>query len=163
MPTELAAHTAPFGDAGVGPRDLGAIAETPPRHLHEAALGEDPHARLTDRDDLADLASADRAKGRGDDLARIEQVELALTCRGPGAGRRVAAADQIVHEIDMGRPVDTGLGPAPPALIGGSAFVLSRFGRATRNNQVGGLYQRFHSEWEDLVEIERAGGVVGAD
>src|SRR5947209_17581038 len=103
----LAAEHGPFGDARLGGGDLGAIVETHPRDLDKAALGEDPHARLADRDDLADLASADRAKGRSDDLARVEQVELAFACRGPGAGRRVAAADQIVDEIDMVRPVDT--------------------------------------------------------
>src|SRR5690242_10388334 len=110
----LAAENGSFGDARVGRGNLGAVVEAHPRHLDVAALGEDSHARLADRDDLADFASADRAKGRGGDLARIEQVELALTCHGPGAGRRVAAADQVVHEVDMGRPVDPGLGLSDP-------------------------------------------------
>ena len=63
----------------------------------------------------------------------------------------------------MGRPIDTGLGLAHPALIGRAAFVLRRFGRAARHDQISGLHQRFHSEREDLVEIERAGSLVGSD
>ena len=109
------------------------------------------------------LRAAHRAESRGGDLSRVEQIEFLLAVHRPGAGRRVAAADQVVDEIDMVRPVDPRLGFAHPALIGGAAFVLGAFRSRARHDEIGGLDQRLDPEREDLVEIERAGGVVGAD
>src|SRR5439155_208370 len=82
--------------------------------LHEAALCENSHPPVADRDHLADLASPHHADGPGSDLACIEQIEFTLAEIRPGAGRGVAAADQVVDEIDMVRPVDVRFGLTHP-------------------------------------------------
>src|SRR5262245_25543468 len=102
----LAAEDRPLGDTRFGRFDFRTIIETHSRHLDKASLGEDSHPLVTDRDNLADLASAHHGKGLSRELSRIEQVEFLLAESRPGAGCGVAAADQVVDKIDMVRPVD---------------------------------------------------------
>src|SRR5947209_3358944 len=97
----LFAEDCPLGGTRVGRCDFGAVVETHPRHLDKAALGQDSHPLVADRDNLADLVSAHHAKSLGRDLARVEQIEFPLAEGRPGAGCGVAAADQVVDEIDM--------------------------------------------------------------
>src|SRR5439155_25814672 len=72
----LYAEDRPLGDARVARLDFRTIVEAHPRHLDKAALGEDPHALVTDRDNLADLASVHHAKGLGRDFPRVEQIKF---------------------------------------------------------------------------------------
>src|SRR5262249_6483169 len=110
------------------------IVEAHSRHFDKAALGEDSHPFLADRDHLADFASAHHAKGLSRELARVEQIEFLLAEFRPGAGCGVAAADQVVDEIDMVCPVYLRLGFANPALVGRPALILGALGRATGND-----------------------------
>src|SRR5215212_324380 len=153
-----------------------AVAEAQPRAFDKPALRQDAQPLGTGRDDLADLLAAHRAEGWRHDLFRVEQIQfLSLNAlwaiigfalgleRGPGARRRVAAADQVIDEIDMAGPVDPRFGLAHPALVGCLALVLRPFGGASADDQIGRLQQRLDPEREDLVEIERGGGVVRPD
>src|ERR1051326_8838896 len=94
----------------LGGFDLGAVAEAQARAFDKAALRVNANALGAGRDNLAQFFAAHRAKGRRHNLLRVEEIELLLAGIGfqrrPGAGRGVAAADQIVNEIDMVGPVD---------------------------------------------------------
>src|SRR5436305_9559131 len=103
----------------LGGFDLGAIAEAQARALDKAALRVNTDPVGAGRDDLAQFLAAHRAKGRRHDLLRVKQIELLLAglgfeCR-PSARREIAAADQIIDEIDMVRRVDPRLRSADPA------------------------------------------------
>src|SRR5204862_3768595 len=113
----LPAEGRPLGDARVGRFDFRTIIEAHPRHLDKAALSEDSHPLVADRDNLADLAPAHHAEGLSRDLARIEQIEFLLAEFRPGAGCRVAAADQVVDEVDVVGPVYVRRGLAHPAFV----------------------------------------------
>src|ERR1700722_4710048 len=160
---ELHAQYRPNLQPGVAGLDLGAVVEPEARHVDETALRVDADAVRPRRDDLAQFFAAHTAKGRRHDLPRVEQVEPLVAHRRPGARRRIAAADQIVDEIDVVRPVDAAFRFAHPALIGRLVLVLGRFGGAPGHDQLSGLDQRLDPEREDLVEIERRGGVISAD
>src|ERR1700739_1668045 len=85
-------------------------------HFDLAALARDPQTLGPQLDDLAHLAS-DGAEAAAQMRAGSEDLDLLPIQRGPGARRRVAAANQVVREIDVTGPVDPGLGAAAPAFV----------------------------------------------
>src|SRR5579862_2938714 len=155
-----------LGETGLarelGGRQLLAALGLQPEHLDLSALGGDTEAFGAKCRHLADR-TLDRAEGAEPVLSRIEDLDLAATEGRPCAGRRVAAADQVVDVIDVVMPVDAGLGGAAPAFVGRSAFVLDRFAVAARDDQVGRLQHRCDAQREEMVEVEAADRVVGAD
>src|SRR5712692_2578986 len=157
------AENRPDRDVDFGGFDLGPVAEPEARYLDEPALGVDAQAVGPGRDNFTELLAADRAESWRHDLFRVEQIKLLVAMHRPGAWRRVAAADQVIDEIDVTRPVDARLGVAHPALIGRLFLVLGPFGGAPGGDEVGGLHQRLDPKRKDLVEIKRGGGVVGSD
>ena len=82
-----------------------------------------------------------------------DEAKQALAEHRPGAGGRIAAADEVVDEIDMVRPVDPRFSFAHPAFIGGLAFILCGLGGASGDDEFGGLCERLDAKREDLVEI----------
>src|SRR5262249_52101437 len=72
--------------------------------LDPPPLGSDEEALGADFGDLADF-SLHGAEGAHEVLAAVEDLDFLAVERGPRAGRGIAAADQVVDEIDVGRPV----------------------------------------------------------
>ena len=100
----LSAENRTDGEISLGGCDLLAAVPAHPLHLDEAALAMDQRAGIGDRHHLAELLALHLGKGAGDALAALEQEQLSPVMRGPGARRRVDAADQVVGQIDMARP-----------------------------------------------------------
>src|SRR5580658_3776048 len=159
----LRAENVADGDAGLARGDLLAVIEAAAQQLDGAAGRVDGDARRRRRDDLAGAMALHRGEGAGDMLLRVEEVEPAAAERRPGAGRRVAAADQIVDGLDMMAPVDARFRFAHPAFVGRLAFVLRLLPSLARSDEIGGLEQRRHAQRKDLVEIDAAQRVVGED
>jgi len=110
-----------------------AIAELGAQHFDAAALSADLEALVGQFDYFADLA-LDRTERAHRMLAGVEDLQFFFFQRGPGARRGVAAADQVVDEVDVVGPVDARLGPAAPAFIAGPGFVLHHFSMFIRND-----------------------------
>src|SRR5271165_2206895 len=124
-----------------GRGDLLAAIPADALHLDEAALAMDHRVGAVHRHDLADLFAFHLGEGAGDAFRALEQKQFLAAERGPGAGCRVAAANEIVSEVDMRSPVDVGFGVTDDAFVAGVGFVLlDRFGGAG-DNLIGGLQQ----------------------
>src|SRR5438309_2229828 len=95
--------------------DFFPLAELGAQHFDAPALGAHLEALVRNFNHFADLA-LHRAEGAHQVLARIEDLQLLTGERGPGPGRRVAAADRVVDEVDGVRPVEARFGFAAPAL-----------------------------------------------
>src|SRR5688572_15102389 len=142
--------------------DLLAIPQLRAQHFDAPALRSHLEGLVGDFHHLADFA-LDCAVGSHDVFAGIENLQLAARSGAPGAGRGIAAADQVVDEIDVVRPVDARLGLAAPALVARLGFVLQHFPVLRRNYQICCLEHRLHSHREEAIEVHRAERVVGTD
>src|ERR1044071_970291 len=100
-------HLARGNELGRG--QLLAIAELRLAGVDAAALRGDDEAAVPHLDHLADLA-LHRAEGAHQLLAAVEELQLHAIQRGPGTGRRIGRADQVVDDLHMVRPVDPRLG-----------------------------------------------------
>src|SRR5579871_3297056 len=90
----------------------------------EAPIGANHgEAVRLDRDDLAELAG-DPLRVLGGQRLGIEYFELLAVERGPGAGRRIAAADQAIDLLPGLAPVDLGVLRTAAAFISGRRLVL---------------------------------------
>src|SRR3990172_10935915 len=78
-------------------------------HLDPATLRGDEKAAGADLGYFANLAF-DVTERAEQVLAAIENLQFLAPQGGPCARRGIAAADQIVDEFDVVRPVDSGLG-----------------------------------------------------
>src|ERR1019366_4406363 len=132
-------------------------------HLDEAALAMDHDIGAVSRHDLADLFALHLGEGAGDALRALEQEQLLAVERGPGAGRRIAAANEVVGEVDVRGPVDVGFGIADDAFVAGVGFVLLMCFGGAGDDLVGGLQQAGDARREHLVEVEGAERVVVLD
>src|SRR5882672_5079577 len=130
--------------------------------LDPPALGGDEETRGADLGNLSDFALY-RPEGAKQVLAAVEDLQLLAVERGPGAGGGIAAAYEVVGEVDVGRPVDFRFGGAAPALVARLAFVLDRFAVLARHHQVGCFQHRLDPHGEKAVEIDAAQRIVGAD
>src|SRR5215212_4368691 len=90
-------------------RDFLPVAELGAQHFDAPALGGDLEGLVRDFNHFADF-SLDGAEGAYRMLARVEDLQLGAGQGGPRARRRVAAADHVVDEVDVVRPVQPGLG-----------------------------------------------------
>src|SRR6266851_1079328 len=153
----------PWGDSGLSGGYFLAVLEATAQHLDEAALAMDHDACGARIDHFAEARALDLGEGPSDVLARVEQIEAAAIDRRPGAGRRVAAANEVVSDLDMVGPVDARFRRAHPALVCGLALVLMALLRLAGDDEVGRLEQSGHAQREDPVEIEAAHGVVRPD
>src|SRR6185503_6606140 len=93
------------------------------QHLDVAALRGDLEALRGHVRHGADLAAHVR-EAPEEDLLRIEDLQRLAAGGGPGARRRVAAADQVVDVVDRLRPVDARFRGAAPALVARVRLVL---------------------------------------
>src|SRR5215467_4072833 len=105
--------------------DLLAVLVLGLEHLDPPPLSGDEEALPADFGDFADLP-LHRAECAHEVLAAIEDLDLLAAERGPRARRGVAAADEVVGEIDVIRPVDLRFGGAAPAFVARQALVLDR-------------------------------------
>src|SRR5581483_11989788 len=137
--------------------------EAATRHLDEAALAMNGEASRRNCSHLAGRQPLDGAEGARAELARIEEMEPPLAEHGPGAGRGIAAANEVEDVVHMVGPVDLRFALAHPTLIAGACFVLRALLRLSRGDQVGGLEQCRDAERKNLVEIEAADAVLGRD
>src|SRR5882672_9123503 len=130
--------------------------------LDTPALRGDEKALRADLRYLADLAfhGAERAHEM---LAAVENLDFLAVQRGPGSRRRIAAADEVVREIDVARPVDLRLGGAAPALVAGLALVLDDLAVLAGHDEVRRLDHRLDAHGKEPVEIDGPQRVVGAD
>ena len=115
VPTATPASAAPTLPAAVGAHA---------RDLDEAALAVHDQRAVVDRHDLAELLALHLGEGAGDALRRVEHEQLLAIERGPGAGCGIAAADQVVDDVDVVRPVDARFRIADDALVAGVRLVL---------------------------------------
>src|SRR5215475_5467401 len=92
-----------------GPGHLLAVLMHGLEHLDPPPLGGDEEALRADFGDFADLP-LHRAERAHEVLAAVEDLDLLAAERGPRARGGVAAADEVVGEIDVVRPVDLRLG-----------------------------------------------------
>src|SRR5215831_15727613 len=121
-----------------GPGDLLAVLVLGLEHLDPPPLSGDEEALRADFGNFADLP-LHRAEGAHQVLAAVEDLDLLAAERGPRAGGRVAAADEVVGEIDVVRPADLRFGGAAPAFVARQAFVLHCFLVLAGHDQVRGL------------------------
>ena len=96
-------------------------------------------------------------------LFRVEHLEFHPVQGGPRAGRRIAAANQVVDEIHVVGPVDARLALAAPAFIAGLRLVLHQLLVLAGHDQVGRLDHGGHAHGKQAIEVDRAQRVVGAD
>ena len=80
----------------------------------------------------------------------------------PGAGRRIAAADQRIDLPPGLAPVDLGVAGTAAAFVGGLRFVLLDARRLAGLHQIDRLQHGLDAHGEQAVEIDRAEG-VGAE
>src|SRR5258705_1083197 len=88
--------------------------------LDPSSLGGHEETRGADFGNLSDLAFY-RAERSEQMFAAVEDLQFLAAQRGPGAGGGVAAAYQVVSEIDVRRPVDFRFGGAAPAFVSRAA------------------------------------------
>src|ERR1700693_3136403 len=90
----------------------------------EAPIGAD-HSEAVgfDHGDFADLACDPLRVFRRQRLG-VEYFELLAVERGPGAGRRMAAADEAVDLLPRLAPVDPGIVGTAAAFVGGLSLIL---------------------------------------
>jgi len=96
-------------------------------------------------------------------LSRAKQVEYYSVTGGPCARRRIAAANEVMNEIDMMVPMDPGLGVAAPAFVAGLTLVLRNFFMFPGNDQICRLEHGIHAHFEQPVEIDCPQGIIDAD
>src|SRR5215831_7111666 len=104
-------------------RDLGAVVGLHAQNLDAAIGADDGEAVGLDLGDLAHLAADAFGIARGQGLSLEHLQRLALERR-PGAGRRIAAADEIVNLPPGLAPVDAGVVAPAAALIGCLRMIL---------------------------------------
>ena len=91
----------------------------------------------------------------------FEHLQCRPVERRPRAGRRVAAADEVVDLPPGLAPVDAGVVRAAAALIGGLPVILLDARRLAGLDQVDRLQHRLDAHRKQPVEIDRAERVVG--
>ena len=130
------------------------------RHL-EAAIGADDGETVgLDCDDLADLAG-DAFGVLGRQRLGLEDLQRLAVERGPGAGRRIAAADQLI-DLLPGLPQSMFAFRRRSGLHRWPGFVLLDARGLAGLHQIDGLHHRLDAHREQPVEIDRAER-VGAD
>ena len=92
----------------------------------------------------------------------VEDLHGLAVERRPGAGRRIAAADQPVDLLPRLAPVDVGVAGAAAAFVGRLRFVLLDARRLAGLHQVDAFQHRLDAHREQAVEIDRAERVGGA-
>src|SRR4051812_37797099 len=122
----------------------------------EAAVGaDDGDAVGFYRDDLAELAGDALRVLRRNGLG-VEDLDGLAVERGPGAGRRVAAADQAVDLLPGLAPVDLRVLGLAHAFIGGLRLVLLDARRLAGLHQIDRLHHGVDAHGEQAVEIDGA-------
>src|SRR4051794_2070408 len=125
-------------------------------------MGGDPEGLLADFGNFAN-ASLYVGKTTERDFAAIKDLQFRAVQRGPGAGRGVAAPDQVVNVLDRPAPLDARLCLAAPSFVSGLALVLHGLLVPTRDDKVGSLQHCLDAHWKELVEIDVTQGLVRPD
>src|SRR5436190_8961169 len=103
--------------------DLAAVGGLDPEDADAAVRARDREALAVDGDDLSHLAG-DARRLFGRHRFGVENLQLFSIVQRPGAGLRIAAANQIVNLSPGLAPVDAGIVRRAPAFVGRLAFVL---------------------------------------
>ena len=93
----------------------------------------------------------------------VEYPELLAAERGPGAGRRIAAADQAIDLLPGLAPVDLGVVGAAASLVGRLRRVLLDARRLAGFDEIDQLHHGVDAHREQAVEIDGAERVGAAD
>src|SRR5262249_40727474 len=139
-----------------GGRHLLAIATAHAFRLDGAPGSRDRHAVGIDAEDFARFAAARH-------LARIEDIESLAVDGRPGTRRRVRRPDEIVTFAHRLRPLDLGNILLEPALIGLLCVILRQARGLAGAHQVDAFHDGIDAEREQLLEINIAQRLVGAD
>src|SRR5882762_497134 len=130
--------------------------------LDSSSLSSHEETRGADFGNLADLAFY-RAESAEHMFAAVEDLQFLSVQSSPGAGGGIAAAYEVVDEIDVARPIDFRLGGAAPAFVARAGFVLNRFAVLAGHHQVGRFEHRRDPHREQAIEIDAAKRVVRAE
>src|SRR5712692_1531187 len=103
--------------------DLAAVGRPDAEHADAAVRAGDREALGIDRDHFAHLAG-DAGGLLGRQRFGVENLQLLAVVQRPGAGLRIAAADQIVDLRPRLAPVDARVVGRAPALVARPRFVL---------------------------------------
>src|SRR5271163_655210 len=128
-----------------------AVVEPQGEDLELAALRTHEHAFVADRSDRADLPR-DLGKRAGEMLTGVEEPDLLAVHQRPGTGSGVAAAHQVVDEVDVIVPADLSLRIPAPALVARLRLVLHPGGAAAAHDEIGSFLQRLDTERKQPVE-----------
>src|SRR5215471_14620328 len=135
--------------------DLLAVGGLHPGDLEAPVGANHGEAVRLDRDDLAELA-ADPLGVAGGQRLGVEDFQLLAVERGPGAGRRIAAANEPVDLLPGLAPIDLGvIWPAAP-LVGRLRLVLLDARRIAGLYQVDRFQHGVDAHREQPIEIDRA-------
>src|SRR5688572_15859500 len=146
----------------ITPAQLLAVGAACPQNLDCAALCCHQKGRPGDVTHLADLAG-DVGKASEHVFARIEDLNLlSIQCR-PCTRCRIAAAYDVVNEIDVRGPVDTSFGLAAPTFVTRKAFVLLSLRVLVGSYELRCFQNRFNAERKELVEVDIAESLIGAN
>src|SRR5262249_14057079 len=151
------------GGGGVFSRaDLAAVGRLYAQDFDAAVGAGNSEAIGLDRDDLTHLAGNPFWVARRQRF-RLEHLEALAVQSRPGAGRRIAAADEIVDLPPRLAPVDAGIICRAAALIGRLAFVLPDARRRAGFDEIDRFQHRLDPHREQAIEIDRAERVLEAD
>src|SRR5713101_2979945 len=127
-----------------------------------SSLSSHEETRGADFGNLADLAFY-RSESAEHMFAAVEDLQFLSVQSSPGAGGGIAAAYEVVDEIDMARPVDFRLGGAAPSFVARAGFVLNRFAVLARHHQVGRFEHRRDPHRKQAIEIDAGQRVIRAE
>src|ERR1700724_2636319 len=131
-------------------------------NLDLSTLRRNEHALAFDSRHRADGA-LDLRKSPMGVFASIEQLQLPALERGPRGRCRVAAADQVVDQVDVVVPIAPGLGRATPSLIARLGLVLRAVGGPAAHHEVCGILQSSDPHGKQAIEVDTPERVVRID
>jgi len=111
----------------------------------------------------APMAPLTLAKGTRRMLARGVQLQFLTLERRPCGRSRIAAADEVVDEIEVVMPVDPRFGITAPTFVARLGFILHPAHGAVGCDQVGSLLEGCNPHRKQAVEIDAPERVVGTD
>src|SRR5258706_11294010 len=153
-------ETCGLGEIACG--DLAAVGGFDARDPDTAIGADDGETAGVYVDDFAELA-ADAFGILGGKRLRVEDLERFAVMRRPGAGRRIAAANEIVDLPPGLSPIDLGVLRSAAALIGREALVLFVARDLAGLDEVERFHHRLDALREQPVEIDGTERAFGPD
>src|SRR6185437_12637173 len=130
--------------------------------FHAAVGADDGDAVAFDRNDLAELAG--NALGiLGWQWLGVKNLQCLTVERGPGAGGRIATADERIDLAPGLAPIDARIGGAAEAFVGRFGFVLFDARRLAGLHEIYRFEHGVDAHREQAVEVDRTERVGVAD